>query len=384
MAECKSKLAGTAIIAALTLSGCANNLVAIPGFVYETPQIPFTPISSALQCAGSMLSKAFSDPSYKKVTILYLDGFYDGTVPNARYTNGPLIDYSEREFARALIRTVPYSNFRIMYVFPENANVANKYGVGNNDIALVQRDSILLKTQMAGFGKDAQIFIVRGVYTQAETSPVSQWGAGVSNEIKTTTGNIAPSISSSSTASTVALTVDIANPLQQFIADSNTFIMNSGGTRTDGRLAVTVNDVSFGFTFQDETTATLQSAQRTLVEAAAFWTLTTLFNDNIDLTPCVGLPGATPENIVRAAIQWNSMNSIEKRMAMRTALRKSGYIDDDAHENESGYTAAIAKAQKDMYGDKFFGAKAYFPFSDSSLGLLYLRLTSNMIKASQF
>jgi len=341
----------------------------MPGLAYDTPQPPITPITAALECSNTALRSVFSRPQQQpRRFVIYLDGFYDGTQTTSRtQAKGALASYFEREFARALIKFGPYEQLKVMYHTPESSDTVKKYFVGENEMRNIQSTALQFLGQHLATG----VFLVRGTFTQLDESPQDQSGGALNANIREGKFGITPNIARNASDQTVSLTVDVSNVLTPFIDDANTLLMSFGGNSVQGGLNVTIHDASFGFTFQDEMHGTLQSAQRTLVEAAAFSTLNSLFGDLADLTPCVATGKTSPALQTRIAVEWNGYSPLEKKMALISALRSAGYYQGDpAVVSEDEYRTAIERAQDDMMKNH----QISFPFSDRNLGLLFLRL----------
>lgn len=351
------------------VSGCSPYVQTIPGLAYDTPQPPITPITMALQCSNTALRSVYSQPQQQpRVFVIYLDGFYDGTQTASRtQTKGALASYFEREFARALVRFGPSEQLKVMYHTPESPDTVKKYFVGDKEMIDIQNAAKIgiLGRQATGY------FLVRGTFTQSDDSPQDQSGGAANASIRKGIFAISPNIARNASDQTVALTVDIANVLTPYIGDSNTLLMSFGGNSVQGGLNVTIRDQSFGFTFQDEMHGTLQSAQRTLVEAAAFSTLNTLFGDKVDLTPCVTNGKTSPAVQTKLAVEWNGYSPVKKKQALISALQAAGYYHGNAVEiDDDEYHAAIERAQSEMFKKH----EISFPFSEKNLGLLFLRL----------
>ncbi|MBF0304532.1 MAG: hypothetical protein HQL41_02615 [Alphaproteobacteria bacterium] len=411
-----------ATAASVILSGCASFQASLPGFVFDVPQSSLTPVTPALECARGVISEALAKKYASGVdspqVVIFLDGFYDGTIPYGKSTiNGPLGDYFEREFGRALVRYAPSTRqstvpaVRVSYSTPESLNT--KYYVGpreldeiitrhrlpedlarsdakkkllelksglTSDISERERRNYLAEIRMLEnkfpIDRDRAVYIlVRGVFTQADEAPVRQSGFGVNGSASGENFSLTPSLGNSSSAQTLALTLDLSNLGGRMVDASNTLVMSVGTARSDGSMRVTIDDVTLGLTFQDETRASLQSGQRALVEAGAFWTLSALFDRMADITPCVGTGDAAPDEQARHAVMWNNLSHREQRRALTEKLQEAGYYSGSVSEiDEHALRKAINEAGLKLLSRS---GSTPFPFSDGNLGLLYLRLIAH-------
>jgi hypothetical protein len=333
----------------------------MPGVSYDTPQTSFTPVTPALECANRIFSLS-DDIKGTSPFIIYVDGFLDGTIPNSNSSiNGPLGDFFDREFSRALIKSAPPGKIHVMYVTPDAIPTSSKYDVDmpTYNTLMIERNAIVSSIP------EAMVLAIRGVFTQADEKDSSQRGYALDGRLRGGDYSVNPSFGESSSFKTLALTLDISNLENRFIDASNTFVTSVSAGRSEASLSVNVFDAGLGFTFQDEISSSIQSNQRTLVEAGVFWLYTVLYPD-IGLEACLQRNGLKPGDQVAAANEWNNMDDFTKRSSMIKLLREGKFYIDGQTE----YEEAIQKASEYF---RRTGMNS-FDYNENNLGILYLRL----------
>lgn len=306
-ATIKSKL-GIAFVSGLAmLSGCASNTLEISSNLRETPEISRTNMSGAIACMSSELQKGDPDSAY----IFLVRDVIDGTVKEGPYQDSPLSDAGRIQFMNILSDNL-YPHVGLVtdnfpYMFTQNG----KEDVGLNRFGLPSQENLnifmsaysnIIESARQGRGllpaNNVVPLVVSGSFTRFDTDNLAQEGYG--NNLGTRTKRLADNeldeiwrkptgemdFGSTSSARAISLVLNLTDPRNNLVVSSQSFDLVFYRSNNSFRLRIGMGDGYYGISKDNVVVEGVHSAQKTLLDAAAFWLLNKAYGGQTDFGSC--------------------------------------------------------------------------------------------------
>jgi hypothetical protein len=306
--------------------GCSTVNSSMSNISRETPYPALTSITETLKCMGGVINE-----SEAKTILLLVDDFFDGTVPvvtDAQVLhlrrireNGPLADAGKYDFEAVIKRSIANDKIILPYTTPSGLLQEDIYG---------RVSAKYLKDLAESYGA-AAIIRIKGVFTQNDASDYENkgFGSGAGTEGKHGEAEIEYGVSSASRS--ISLAIHLGDPFKNIIGAATTLTLNTYTQSDKFSVGFGYGEGYLSFARQSRLREGVHGAQRTLVEAAAMWTLRGIYNQ-LDFSHCIDPEGISPSATIAAREKWKKLDEHERILYLKLMLRELEY-----------YTGAIDK-----------------------------------------
>ena len=330
----------------------------------ETPQPAMTNLTATLKCMGQLVNESQAKP-----ILLLVDDFYDGTVPvmpeisgltgRGGRENGPLADSGKYDFEAIIKRSISPKKIVIPYTPPIGLiQQEDKYGM--LPPVYVQ--------DLARLYKAAAVIRVKGVYTQNDSSDYINLGDAGGGKIKGGQGETNVEYGISKASKSLSLVVYLGDAISNTVGAATTLTLNTYTESDKFSIGLGYGEGSMSFATQARLREGLHGAQRTLIEAAALWTLKGLYQQ-LNFSGCFAAQGPSPDATVAAYQKWLELDEHERIKYLKLMLHELNYYSgkiDTTYDIalQSAIAAYEAKFEHDML----------IPHTRNNLGDLFIQL----------
>lgn len=315
--------------------GCSTVNSSMSNISRETPYPALTSLTETIKCMGGVINE-----SDAKTILLLVDDFFDGTVPvvtdaqilNFRRMreNGPLADAGKYDFEAVIKRSIANSKIVLPYSMPTGVAQKDIYG---------RITAAYLKKLAEIYGVSA-IIRIRGVFTQNDASDYENkgFGSGAGTEGKHGEAEIEYGVSSASRS--LSLAVHLGDPFRNTIGAATTLTLNTYTQSDKFSIGLGYGEGYLSFARQSRLREGVHGAQRTLVEAAAMWTLRGIYNQ-LDFSHCLDPEGVAPNVTIAAREKWQELDEQERMLYLKVMLRELEFY---TGEIDKQYDLALQQA----------------------------------------
>lgn len=289
------------------IGGCSSNTVKITQDFKNTPEVSQTNMSGAIGCMAAELKHGQTNNAY----IFLVRDITDGTVKEGPYQDSPLSDAGRIQLMNVLSEHlypqvgVVTDNFPLMFTQLGKEDVGlNRFGLPapeNLDVFMSAYNDIIQNArQSKGLAPANNIvpLIVSGSFTRFDTDNITQEGMGqnlgtrtkrlAENELdniwRKTTGET--DIGTTSSARAISLVLNLTDPRNNLVVSSQAFDLIFYRNNKTFRLRIGVGDGYYGISKDHVEVEGVHAAQKTLVDAAAFWLLNKAYGGQTDFGRC--------------------------------------------------------------------------------------------------
>lgn len=295
-------LGGTAI-----LSGCSSNTLRITSDFKNTPEVSRTNMSDAIGCMASELQQGNSANAY----VFLVRDVTDGTVKEGPYQDSPLSDAGRIQLMNVLSEHLfPHvglvtDNFPMMFTQLGKEDVGlNRFGLPapeNLDVFMSAYNGIIQNArQSRGVDPASNIvpLVVSGSFTRFDTDNIAQEGTGqnvgsrtkrlAENEIDEIWRKASGEMDFGSTSSgrAMSLVMNLTDPRNNLVVSSQSFDLIFYRENKTFRLRIGVGEGYYGISRDNVQVEGVHAAQKTLIDAAAFWLLNKAYGGQTDFGNC--------------------------------------------------------------------------------------------------
>lgn len=304
----KSLLKRVVIILGLaTLTACSNSTLRMSKELKETPSLTRTNMTDAIGCLGSSLKKSNSNSAY----LFLIRDITDGTVKDSVYQDSPLSDSGRLQLQNVLSEHLYPHVGLVMDNFPLIFTQMGKEGIGLNRLGLPSTEN--LNAFMVGYAPIIQSsrqakklppannivpLVVSGSFTRFDTDNMLQAGSGqnfgsrtkrladdeVDDIWNTPTGQA--DIGNTSSAKAISLVLNLIDPRNNLVVSSQSFDLIFYRQNRTFRLRVGLGEGFYGVSRSKVIVEGVHAAQKTLLDAAAFWLLNKAYGGQTNFSSC--------------------------------------------------------------------------------------------------
>lgn len=306
-ATVKSKLGIVFVSGLAMLSGCASNTLEISSNLRETPEISRSNMSSAIACMSSALQKGSSENAY----VFLVRDINDGTVKEGPYQDSPLSDAGRIQLMNVLSEHLYPHVGLVTDNFPAMFTQIGKEDVGLNRFGMPSPENLnvfmsaysgIIQNARAGRGLPSSSnvvpLVVSGSFTRFDTDNIAQEGVG--NNLGTRTKRLADNeldeiwrkptgemdFGNTSSARALSLVINLTDPRNNLVVSSQSFDLVFYRSNNSFRLRVGMGEGYYGISKDNVVVEGVHSAQKTLIDAAAFWLLNKAYGGQTDFGGC--------------------------------------------------------------------------------------------------
>lgn len=324
------------VLSFASLSACSNNTVRMSKELTETPELTRTNMTDAVGCMGGALKKNSTNSAY----LFLVRDIKDGTVKDSVYQDSPLADSGRIQLINVLSEHLFPQAGLVMDQFPLMFSQLGKEELGLNRFGLPS--STNLATFMANYNGIIQgarkaknlpaagnvvPLVISGAFTRFDTDNIFQQGSGqnagtrtktlADNEIddrwRQASGQI--DIGKTSSAKAISLVLNLVDPRNNLVVASQSFDLIFYRNNKTFRLRVAAGDGYYGVSRNNVTVEGVHSAQKTLIDAAAFWLLNKAYGGQTNFNSCF-----VTEPQRRLTMTAAKVSQLEKNEAKKSKL----------------------------------------------------------------
>ena len=294
-------------LSTLLISGCTSNTLKFAKNLKNTPELTTSNMTDAIACMGSSLKKNHSSNAY----LFLVRDVNDGTVKDSVYQDSPLSDAGRIQLQNVLSEHLYPQAGLVMDNFPLIFSQLGKEGLGLNRFGLPSSDN--LKVFMASYEGIIQgsrrakglpaagsiiPLVVTGSFTRYDSDNVIQSGSGknAGSRTKTLADNETDDnwrrisgqvdVGNTSSARAISLVMNLVDPRNNIIVSSQSFDLIFYRNNKTFRLRIAAGDGYSGISRSRVEVEGLHSAQKTLLDAAAFWLLNKAYGSQTNFSSC--------------------------------------------------------------------------------------------------
>ena len=306
-ATVKSKLGIVFVSGLAMLSGCASNTLEISSNLRKTPEISRSNMSSSIACMASALQKGNSQSAY----IFLVRDINDGTVKEGPYQDSPLSDAGRIQLINVLSEHLYPHVGLVTDNFPTMFTQIGKEDVGLNRFGMPSPENLnVFISAYSGVIQNARNsrglpttnsitpLIVSGAFTRFDTDNIAQEGVG--NNLGTRTKRLAENeldeiwrkptgemdFGNTSSARALSLVLTLTDPRNNLVVASQSFDLVFYRSNKSFRLRVGMGEGYYGISKDNVVVEGVHSAQKTLLDAAAFWLLNKAYGGQTNFGGC--------------------------------------------------------------------------------------------------
>ncbi len=289
------------------LTACSNNTVRISKTLTETPELTRTNMTDAIGYMGGALKKHSENNAY----LFLVRNIKDGTVKDSVYQDSPLADSGRIQLINVLSgHLYPHAGL-VMDQFPLMFSPMSKEGLGLNRFGLPSRSNITVfmanyngiiqgarKAKQLPLASNVVPHVISGAFTRFDSDNLFQAGSGqnAGSRTKTLADNEEDSrwrkvsgqvdVGKTSSAKAISLVLNLIDPRNNLVVASQSFDLIFYRNNRTFHLRVAAGDGYYGISRNKVTVEGVHSAQKTLVDAAAFWLLNKAYGGQTSFKSC--------------------------------------------------------------------------------------------------
>jgi len=326
------------------LSGCSSTDIRIARDFRETPEISRTNMTGAIDCMASALQTNGSDNAY----VFMVREVNDGTVKDSPLQDGPLSDAGRIQLMNVLSdHLYPYvglvtDTFPPMFTtLPKEDVGLNRFGLpapGNLQVFLAAYSGIIQNARRAKNLPPARNIIplvVHGSFTRFDTDNLAQEGSGqnlgtrtrrlaqdeIDDTWRKTSGEV--DIGDTSSARLVSLVMNLVDPRNNLVVSSQSFDLVFYRKNKTFRLRIGVGEGYYGISKSHIAVEGIHGAQKTLLDAAAFWLLNKAYGGKTDFASCFASDAQRKLTMTPKQFSQISQTNLEAQAALAEKAGKA-------------------------------------------------------------
>ncbi|MCI5146345.1 MAG: hypothetical protein D3923_12660 [Candidatus Electrothrix sp. AR3] len=346
----------------ITNNGCSNIHSSISNITQETPYPALTNLTETLKCMGQKINESDSP-----AILLLVDDFFDGTVPivtdikalvirSSRRENGPLADAGKYDFEAIIKRSVSNAKIVIPYSLPN----------GLVDVDTFGRLKTKFLQNLAAKYEVSAIVRVKGIFTQNDASDYYNKGFGSGAGIEGNHGEVEAEYGISEASRSLSLAIHLGDPIKNIVGAATTLTLNTHTKSDEFSIGLGYGEGFMNFAKESRLREGLHAAQRTLIEAAAMWTLRGIYK-KFDFSKCLNGKGPSPDNTVTAYQKWMEFDKYKRIKYLKIMLKELNYYTGKINKRyDTELQEAIISYEVDNH--------ILIPHTKNSLGDLFILL----------
>lgn len=376
--------------------GCSNLQVKTPSLSTETPVMTMSNMTPLLNCVGlnlqqtvqrkgSYLSKLMelrktgdyeSLPERKGRVGRYLvvinqNDFMDGTVRRAAAVDGKLSDVSSLQLKAIFARWFPNS---AIVVTANDIPILRTFGLPGS---LFTNFGTLLNKHYEDLKKVYNVddvYLLSGSFSKLDGDfPVNDSGYGLLAGSKGSSAIGELEFGRSKNTNVLGLNVILGRVNTNEAIASTLVEARIHRSSAEIKFKILPGEASGSVSRKVVLSEGIHGAQHMLLEAAAMWFVSILFNQDVNLESCFTSPKANPAILNKNVAKWDSLSELEKVSEIQAILLEKGFL---SNEYESGELdePTITAIRKYELSEQIYEA----PHLGINLDDLYIRLKTGM------
>lgn len=273
----------------------------------NTPNLTTSNMTDAIACMGSSIKKSPTKNAY----LFMVRDVNDGTVKDSVYQDSPLADSGRIQLQNVLSEHLNTPAGLVMDNFPLIFSQLGKEGLGLNRFGLPSSDNLnIFLSSYQGIIQGARKakglpnatgiipLVISGSFTRYDSDNLVQSGSGrnAGSRTKTLAENETDSqwrrvsgqidVGNTSSARAISLVINLVDPRNNIIVSSQSFDLIFYRNNKTFRLRIAAGDGYTGVSRSRVEVEGLHSAQKTLLDASAFWLLNKAYGSQTNFSSC--------------------------------------------------------------------------------------------------
>lgn len=354
-AAIKTALLATVLGSTVIFAGCSSSTVKITQDFKNVPEVTQTNMSGAIGCMASELQKGSSSNAY----VFLVRDVNDGTVKEGPYQDSPLSDAGRIQLMNVLSEHLypqvglVTDNFPLMFTQMGKEDVGlNRFGMPapeNLNVFMSAYTGVIQNArQSRGIAPASNIvpLVVSGSFTRFDTDNIAQEGSGqnfgsrtkrlADNEIdeiwRKASGEM--DLGNTSSGRAISLVLNLTDPRNNLVVSSQSFDLIFYRENKTFRLRIGVGDGYYGISKDFVEVEGVHAAQKTLIDAAAFWLLNKAYGGQTDFGTCFSDSQRKLTMTAEQLAQISAQNrAAQQALADKHARLKTNRRDEDKEDS---------------------------------------------------